>query len=55
MAKKKVVLSNAQQERNMLILTQIQDEKARLVEETRALQEQWSSQKRRRRRRISFD
>ena len=55
MAKKKVVLTDAQQKRNSRILTKIEDEKARLVEETRALQEQWSSQKRRRRRRSHFD
>lgn len=55
MAKKKVVLTNDQVEKNQAILTQIQDEKTRLVEETRALQEQWSSQKRRRRRRKLLD
>ena len=55
MAKKKIVLTNAQMQKNEAILTRIQDEKDRLVEETRMLQEQWSSQKRRRRRRKSLD
>ncbi len=55
MAKKKIVLTNAQMEKNAAILGRIENEKARLVEETRALQEQWSTQKRRRRRRKILD
>lgn len=53
MAKKKVRLTNEQIRRNEAILARIEEEKARLYSETRALQEEWNSKKRRRRRRKS--
>ncbi len=40
MAKRKVVLSDEQKRRNSEILARIESEKLRLLEETRALQQQ---------------
>jgi len=41
MAKRKVELTDDQREKNELILARIESEKARLFEETRALQQQF--------------
>ena len=40
MSKKKVVLTEDQRKRNAEILARLEDERTRLVEETRALQQQ---------------
>lgn len=45
----KVNLTNAQQVKNNEILADIEAEKARLLEETRALQQQWRLEERRKR------
>lgn len=55
MPKKKVELSEEQMQRNASIMQRIEMEKRRLLEETRALQEEWSSKKRRRRRRSALE
>lgn len=54
MAKKKVVLTEEQRDRNAAILRRLQDEKERLLVETRALQEEWNTQKRSQRPKSGF-
>jgi hypothetical protein len=50
MAKKKVQLTEEQKRKNADILAQIEAERARLINDTRRLQEDWANRKRRRRR-----
>lgn len=50
MAKKKVMLTNAQLEKNAEILRRIEEEREALIADTRAIQENWNNRKRRRRR-----
>lgn len=50
MAKKKINLTDAQMVKNAEILRRIEEEKAALIAETRAIQEDWNNRKRRRRR-----
>ncbi len=54
MAKKKVVLTEDQLARNAAILRRIQEEKERLLADTRAIQDEWNHKKRRRRRKSSL-
>lgn len=49
--KKKVELSVEQMARNEAIFRRLEEDKSRLIEETRAMQDDLSTQKRRRRRR----
>ena len=49
--KKRIELSAEQMARNEAILRRLEEDKFRLIEETRAMQDSWSTQKRRRRRR----
>ena len=55
MSKKKVVLTEDQRKRNAEILARLEDERSRLIEETRALQQQERRRPGRKRKKKAID